>query len=171
MVIIVSAGPRTGKTTARMAFARSMGLPGTSTSEIIAGVLENERGWPTGTVEVAREADPEAHRLDLREVGDRIGKTRRPALVRAIDAGYRVVDGCRRANELDAGIMRGRKLGLDVWVVWIGGRPPEGADNTEADRLRTRATVEIPNAHRVEDLQHAIAKFVEDMGLGLAPAS
>ena len=171
MVIIVSSGPRTGKTTARVAFARGMGLPGTSTSEIIAGVLEDERDWPTGTVAVAREADPEAYRLDLREVGDRIGKTKRPALVRAIDAGYRVVDGCRRADELDAGIKRARKLGLDVWVVWIGGRPPAGADNTEADRLRKRATVEIPNAHAVEDLQHAITRFLGDMGLGPGQAS
>ena len=176
MMLIVSAGPRTGKTTARLAFARGMGLPGTSTSELIAGVLEDERGWPTGTVAKARETDRDAYREDLREVGDRIGKGRRPAIVRAIDAGYRVVDGCRRASELDAGIRRARKFGLEVWVVWIGGRPARGSDNTEAERLHKRVTMEIPNTTTVAELDHAIESFLRDMdllvpGVGARPES
>ncbi len=170
LVIIVSSGPRTGKSTARAAFARGLRLRGTSTSEVIAGVLEQERGLARGTVAAARAVDPELWRGELREVGDRIGAGPTPALVRAIDIGFRVVDGCRRAGELDAGLRRAGELGLWPVVVWIAGREadatPGRTDNTEAARLRERATLEIRNDGTLADLEQAISVQIEALRAG-----
>ena len=167
LVVIISSGPRTGKSTARAAFARGLGLRGTATSEVIATILEEERTLPPGTVAVEREVDPSRWRGELRAVGDRIGDGPRPALVRAIDDGFRVIDGCRRAGELDAGLARARELGLTPVVVWIGGRMAEMAhrvtDNTEAVLLRQRATLEIRNDGTPADLERSVALQVAAM--------
>ena len=164
LVIIVSSGPRTGKSTARAAFARGLRLRGTSTSEVIAGVLEQERGLPRGTIAAARALDPALWRAELREVGDRIGAGPTPAVVRAIDIGFRVIDGCRRASELDAGLRRAEELGLHAVVVWVGGREADTtqgrADNTESALLRERATLEIRNDGSLADLERAVAAQV-----------
>ncbi len=163
-MIIVSSGPQTGKSTARAAFARGLRLRGTSTSEVIAGVLEQERGLARGTVAAARAVDPELWRGALREVGDRIGAGPTPAIVRAIDIGFRVIDGCRRAGELDAGLRRAAQLGLTPVVVWIVGHNANPAqrfaDNTEAALLRERATVELRNDGTLADLERAVAAQV-----------
>jgi hypothetical protein len=163
LVIILSSGPRTGKSTARVAFACGLGLGGTSTSDVIAAVLEQERGLAPGTVAADRVGDPAKWRSELREVGDRIGLGPRPAIVRAIDAGFRVIDGCRRAGELDAGLRHAAELGLAPVVVWIAGREAVGADNTEATLLRERATVEIRNDGTLDDLKQAVSVQIEAM--------
>ena len=86
-------------------------------------------------------------------------------MVRAIDIGFRVIDGCRRAGELDAGLRRAAELGLSPVVVWIGGREADatqgGADNTEAALLRERATLVVSNDGTLADLERAIAAQVE----------
>jgi hypothetical protein len=166
LVIILSSGPRTGKSTARAAFARELGMRGTSTSDIIASVLEQERGLPSGTVAADRNANSALWRSELREVGDRIGLGSQPAIVRAIEAGFRVIDGCRRARELDAGLRRAAELGLTPLVVWIAGREAVGGDNTEAALLRERATVEIRNDGTVADFERAISRQIAAMTAG-----
>jgi hypothetical protein len=168
LVTILSAGPQTGKSTARTRFALELGLRGTSTSNVIAAVLEQERGLAPGTVEADRELDHERWRSELREVGDRIGAGPAPAIVRAIDAGYRVIDGCRRVAELDAGLQRAAELGLTPVVVWIGGRtgdaPRGGGDNTEASLLRERATLVIQNDGTLADLEREVATQAAALG-------
>jgi hypothetical protein len=141
-------------------------MPGTSTSAVIAALLEEERGLPPGTVAADREIDPEMWRSELREVGDRIGLGPRPAIVRAIDAGFRVIDGCRRVAELDAGLRRAAELGLAPRIVWVARPEAVGADNTEAALLRERATVVIRNDGTLAEFEGAVSRQIAAMTAG-----
>jgi len=159
-VLVVGPGPRSGKSTAGVILARLLSLRGTSTSAVPGRILEDERGWPAGTIAAARLTDPEAFRAALHEIGDRLGSTDRPAGVRAIELGFRVVDGIRRAAELDATIRAVRELGIDPMVVWIGGRSVGRADNTEAQALRLRCDVEVRNDGDIAAFEAEIASMI-----------
>jgi hypothetical protein len=118
----VGPGSRVGKSTVRDRFADLLGLQAVSTSQVLAAILEDERGWPAGTVARERIHDPDDRRTELREVGDRIGPSRRPAGVRALEDGARIVDGIRRAAELDAALRSTvAALCADLRLVDLGG--------------------------------------------------
>src|ERR1700728_4796197 len=147
-VIFLIGPPQHGKTTARSIVCKLTGLKGASTSDVIYGFLAQRKGVDFHAL---KKLPKEDIRQELIEAGDWLCGTDVPikevakdasievdmyrvpsALVRVLyHAGYNVIDGARRALELDNARSVLQWNGIRTLVIWI--EKPDGpvvADNT-----------------------------------------
>ena len=139
-VFVVATAPQSGKSTVAAEAARLLETGWINSSAVIAERVERRLGLPYGYVAETRAADHEAFRPELIEEGDRMAAEGTSPGVECVRRGYRVIDGIRRREELEAAVAEVRAGGGRPLVLCVR-RPdaPALADNTEAAALESLA--------------------------------
>lgn len=145
-VLVVALAPQSGKSTVAAEAARLLHTPWINSSAVIAERLEQRLGLPAGRIAETRAVDHEAYRPALIEEGNRMAAEGTSPGVECVRRGYRVIDGIRRREELEAAIHEVRARGGLPIVICVR-RPdaPALADNTESVALASLADVTIDN--------------------------
>jgi hypothetical protein len=109
-----------------------------------------------GAILRARRSNPANYRPELVDEGNRMAAEGMSPGLLCVLAGYRVIDGIRRGEELAASIAEARHRGLEPFVVCVErAAGAHATDNTEAATLRAMADAVIKNDGRMAELEAA----------------
>jgi hypothetical protein len=161
-VLVVALAPQSGKSTVAALAAERLGTEWRASSAPVVERLEAELGLAPGTIAAERALDHDRYRAELVALGDEMaGRGELPGVL-CIEAGFRVVDGIRRAHELEATRAAARERGWRPLVLCVERPGQELTDNTEADALRRAADLVIVNDGSLEELRRRV-----DAALGI----
>ena len=157
-ILVVALAPQSGKSTVATEAARLMGTTWINSSAVIAERLEERLSLPAGRIAETRKLDHEAYRPALIEEGNRMVAEGTSPGVECVRRGYRVIDGIRRRDELEAAIAEIRARGGRSLVICVR-RPdaPALTDNTEAAALAALADATIANDGSLTQLRRRTA--------------
>jgi hypothetical protein len=157
-ILVVALAPQSGKSTVATEAARLMGTTWINSSAVIAERLEERLRLPAGRIAETRKLDHEAYRPALIEEGNRMVAEGTSPGVECVRRGYRVIDGIRRRDELEAAIDEIRARGGRSLVICVR-RPdaPALTDNTEAAALAALADATIANDGSLTQLRRRTA--------------
>jgi hypothetical protein len=157
-ILVVALAPQSGKSTVATEAARLMGTTWINSSAVIAERLEQRLGLPAGRIAEARRLDHDAYRPALIEEGNRMAAEGTSPGVECVRRGYRVIDGIRRRDELEAAVAEIRARGGRSLVICVR-RPdaPALTDNTEAAALAALADATIANDGSLTQLRRRTA--------------
>jgi hypothetical protein len=164
--IVISPYPRAGKSTAARMLATIIDGRSIGTSDVIAEVVEAERALAPGTIRAARDINPEDWRPELIAKGDWMADNGLTPGVVAVQRGYHVVEGVRRAAELSRTIaVVEQETGRRPLVVCLikplaDGEAGPPSDNTEAAGLLALADVTVINDATLDDLRARLVDIV-----------
>ena len=138
IVFIVGASPQSGKTEASRIVARLLDTPAVGTSDVINEMLEKDLNLAAGTIRADRDRNPDKWRPELVAKGNWMADNGLTAGILALQRGYRVIEGVRRASELKEAIGYARSIsGLRPIVLCLidPNAPARVNDNTEGESL------------------------------------
>jgi single-stranded-DNA-specific exonuclease len=138
IVFIVGASPRSGKTEASRIVSRLLDTPAIGTSDVINEILEKDLDLAPGTIRTDRDRNPDKWRPELVAKGNWMADNGLTAGILALQRGYRVIEGVRRAGELKEAIGYARSIsGLRPIVLCLldPDAPARVNDNTEGESL------------------------------------
>ena len=160
-ILVVALAPQSGKSTVAAEASRLLGSPWINSSAVIAERLEQRLGLPKGRIAEARAVDHEAYRPALIEEGNRMSAEGTSPGVECVRRGYRVIDGIRRREELEAAVAEVRlRGGLPIVICVRRPHAPALADNTESAALAAQADVIIDNDGALSRLRRRTASVL-----------
>jgi len=136
-----------------------------SSSDAILNRVSKLAGITVEEIKQRRLSDHNFCRVELISEGNKMADTGYPPGVACLDmlpaAGDVVIDGIRRAWELDETINRAKKMGFDVFVIGVT-RPAviTMRDNTESE-LFDFIDYKIINNKGLKELEKAVLKILE----------
>lgn len=168
-IFVVGGTEQSGKTTVAARCAAILGTAAISSSVMLNPLVEKRLRLPSGTIALARARDHNAYRADLIAETDRLSAREESAGLLCLRAGYRVIDGLRRASEVKQCRAAARKRGWRPLVLFLE-RSGRGAatDNTETAALRRLADAVISNDG---GLDHLMSKTDAVLRRFLSPAA
>jgi hypothetical protein len=171
-ILVVALAPQSGKSTVATEAARLMGTTWINSSAVIAERLEQRLGLPAGRIAEARRLDHDAYRPALIEEGNRMAAEGTSPGVECVRRGYRVIDGIRRRDELEAAVAEIRARGGRSLVICVR-RPdaPALTDNTEAAALAALADATIANDGSLTQLRRRTAATLRRHAARLPPGA
>lgn len=175
LYLIVSDCPQSGKTTVSKFISAYKKCGRMSSSDAILHRVSKLVGIPAEEIKKRRIADPDFCRLELIKEGNRMADEGYPPGVACLDmlpyekggmpaSGDVVIDGIRRAWELEDTINRAKKLGFCVFVIGVT-RPNVNVspDNTES-KLFDFVDYKIINDKGLKELENEALGILKKSG-------
>ncbi len=165
LYLVVSNCPQSGKTTVSTFIASYKNCERMSSSDAILSRVSKLTGIAAEEIKKHRLSDHNFCRAELISEGNKMADEGYPPGVACLDmlppSGDVVIDGIRRAWELDETIRRAKKMGFDVFVIGVT-RPSVKItkDNTESD-LFNFLDYKIINDKGLEELKSAVLKILK----------
>ena len=165
LYLVVSDCPQSGKTTVSTFIASYKKCERMSSSDAILNRVSKLTGISVEEIKKHRLSDHNFCRVELISEGNKMADEGYPPGVACLDmlpaAGDVVIDGIRRAWELDETINRAKKMGFDVFVIGVT-RPDvlKTQDNTESD-LFNFLDYKIVNDKGLIELEFDVLKILE----------
>lgn len=165
LYLVVSDCPQSGKTTVSTFIASYKKCERMSSSDAILNRVSKLTGISCEEIKKHRLSDHNFCRAELIAEGNKMADEGYPPGVACLDmlpaAGDVVIDGIRRAWELDETIKRAKKMGFDVFVIGVT-RPTviTTQDNTESE-LFDFIDYKIVNDKGLRELESEVLKILE----------
>ncbi|MBI5573862.1 MAG: hypothetical protein HY919_04835 [Elusimicrobia bacterium] len=165
LYLVVSDCPQSGKTTVSTFIASYKKCGRMSSSDAILSRVSKLTGIAVGEIKKRRLSDHNFCRVELIAEGNKMADSGYPPGVACLDMlpdyGDVVIDGIRRAWELDETITRAKKMGFDVFVIGVT-RPTviTTQDNTESE-LFDFIDYKIVNDKGLRELKADVLKILE----------
>lgn len=165
-VFVVGGTERSGKTTVAARCAALLGTPAITSSAMLNPLVEKRLQLPRGTIAAARARDHNAYRSELIFETNRLAERGLSAGLLCVEAGYRVIDGMRRAAEVEQSLAAARARGWYPVILYVERKGMgKATDNTEASALQAMADAIIFNAGSLDDLYNetdrALRRFID----------
>ncbi|MDO8734619.1 MAG: hypothetical protein Q7K21_05630 [Elusimicrobiota bacterium] len=165
LYLVVSDCPQSGKTTVSTFIASHKKCARMSSSDAILSRVSKLTGITAEEIKKRRLSDHNFCRIELISEGNKMADSGYPPGVACLDmlpaAGDVVIDGIRRAWELDETIRRAKKMGFEVVVIGVT-RPTVKTrqDNTESE-LFDFIDYKIVNDKGLKELEKAVLEILE----------
>jgi len=165
LYLVVSNCPQSGKTTVSQFIASQRKCARMSSSDAILNRVSKITGIPVEEIKRQRMTDHNFCRSELIAEGNKMADDGYPPGVACLDMlpsdGDVVIDGIRRAWELQETIKRAKKMGFDVFVIGVT-RPgiKSTLDNTESE-LFNFIDYRIINDKGLKELESSALKILE----------